>query len=281
MYAINYPLRCASQRGLASLRIVILCLVSSSCDTTERDFEARLVNHSLSEKRALPTEVISAPSSERIAAPEIMGYPWTMMLWEDLLVITDAGGSPYVHAFDTTGKHVLSAGRFGQGPGDFASGPAISPDREDRTKVWLFDQLSNRLSRLRLDSLKQARFSIDTIVQGELGRTSRAATALSRDAFAFWGRANNKLLTIVSEQRESQTALGYNLSADSIPESEQFKAYSFKTCSPPRSARIAIAYFFTRRLDLVRFASAPQVVSASVPISFPPYVDRHALLSPG
>ncbi|MBA4156556.1 MAG: hypothetical protein H0X65_03665 [Gemmatimonadetes bacterium] len=64
--------------------------------------------------------------SEVISEEAALGLPYDIILVGPFLVVSDQAGEPFIHLFRREdGQHVLSFGRAGGGPGEFASAPRL------------------------------------------------------------------------------------------------------------------------------------------------------------
>jgi hypothetical protein len=222
-------------------------------------------------------------ASRALAGLELVTLPSFPALRDELLIISDGDGNPYLHLLDpTSGLPAGSFGRSGEGPGEFGSWPQIlkgPPDLERRT--WVFDARLRRLTALGPWRIEDGPLQtpVSITIQLPAGYISNPlwtrngellATMRSEDP-AEWG-----LAWFTPEGTERRRFQSFDFHDDRFALRDLASAYAFTMCQSPDRQLIAAVH---------RNAGAGFVISDQgthlgalhVPIPFKPLAFRHPI----
>ena len=93
---------------------------------------------------------VDSLEAEILSRHPVIGMPVRIQPWGKRLVVADAAGDPELHFLDaTTGRLLVSSGRQGDGPKEFAGPVAgIQVPPHDAGALWAFDASGRKLMRI-------------------------------------------------------------------------------------------------------------------------------------
>lgn len=193
----------------------------------------------------------------------IIGNPRSMAINGGTLWISDRAGEPYLHAINIrSGQLFQSRGRHGEGPGDFSYAPLLMTRPGDTTAVWAYDGGLRRMSRV--DS-GAAPTRVMPSQDQQVSTIWSQVWITDRTRVGVGNTDTNRFVFSDTTGRLIRLAVGALLGADSVPAAARWDASSgFALCASPRARRIAIAFIYAGRIDILD-DSAKVVASAAVP----------------
>jgi hypothetical protein len=184
LHLLTQSLRRQAMRAIAvAAGPVLLLLALSSCDGVRgrtlvnppAEFDHRDIGY-----QALAKHVVSAE--------EYLGLPTQVITVGPYLVVSDRASDQTLHLLHAeSGRHVLSLGRRGGGPGEFMNAPELmeTPAQGD-TSFWAYDVALGRLTRYDLAGPEPASLLPDTVFGLALDRVLyQLAFVGDREAFAL------------------------------------------------------------------------------------------------
>ncbi|MCY4398280.1 MAG: BF3164 family lipoprotein [Gemmatimonadetes bacterium] len=188
------------------------------------------------------------------------------------LFVGDAAGDPDLHILDAYGGDlIVSLGRRGEGPGEFA-GPIVglAVVRPDTMAVWVYDGFKF----MRVDESRTLNAETPTITPQEAPFLARATWLDSltivgvrrelEERFVFFDIAGERIATVP----------GALLGGDTIPMTERVRAsINFALCARMEAPGFALAYWDAGRVELYDHKAGRPVV-ADVPYPSEPDFTR-------
>lgn len=219
------------------------------------------------------TVSVDTLKGELLSRPPAIGLPGFIQPWGDYLLVSDWQGDPNFHALDReTGELIVSFGRIGPGPGEFANMPVgIQMLPHDTSTVWVFD--ARRLTRIEepgpiaSDVAVVDLTAVPTLLHAAWLDSATIIGVNLRPAakrFVFFDGAGNV----------TRTVPGVLLGHDGIPTSLRVDAsLNFSFCVNPQGTGFAVLYKTAAKVEIYD-RTATHVVDAAVPFSTGNLFDR-------
>ncbi len=180
----------------------------------------------------------------------MIGEPITVLARDGYLWAIDRSGDPYLHVIDlATGDRVLSFGRRGEGPGEFAFPVALFPHPRMASAVTVYDGQQRRFTEITLDSGRVPRIgNISSLSRApiplQVGRVGDHYVGWLRDSAWRWSRFR------LNDSAPS-TVAGPLVGPESAPRTERIKASANITvCARPDGSGFAALYGSAGRIEL-------------------------------
>lgn len=210
---------------------------------------------------APPVDTLRA---ELLSRPPAIGLPGFIQPWGDHLLVSDWQGDPNLHALDReTGELIVSFGRIGPGPGEFAGmlvGMQLLP--RDTSAVWVFD--ARRLTRVE----RPGPIASDVAVV-EPTATPTLLRAAWLDSVTIVGvnlrPPEKRFMLFDAAGNVTRTVPGVLLGHDAIPMPQRVEAsLNFSFCVNPRGTGFAVLYHDAAKVEIYDH-TAKHVLDAAVP----------------
>ena len=205
------------------------------------------------------------PEERLLVSDPNIGDPRHLMVEGNRLWVADHSGDPYLHVIDIpTGSVLLSAGRHGEGPGDFEEVPQFSRRPGERAGIWAYDAGLRRLTRESADQTGGPR----TLGAPQESSGVYAFLWFGRDRLVGIGDMDTNRIIFADTAGHMQAMVKADLlGPDSIPLLARRAASSgFVACTNPAMQRLAVLYQLGGRIDI--FDSTGQLAShAKVPFA--------------
>ncbi len=270
MQLSNSARRVGHRRVHASTRL--LCLVISSvvgasaCSpAVDTPFE---LDHSSWSPIRLASEVVNQDPA--------LGLPTDIVVWGEVLAVSDLSGDPYLHIISrASGERLASFGRRGEGPGEFGTVPTLLGTIPGTDTLLLFDPMLQRLTVL------PPRTSVaGDEWAGRAGPVIEPPGALDIGLLAEGNLLVAKWDAELGIRLNLHDPVGKRIVEGSpidlldarLPPGELASGYSLMLCPHTSTPSVAVAYRYAGRLDL--FGPDVKVAgSARVPFSFLPHLE--------
>lgn len=243
--------------GRPILLVGMAAFVASACSGGgTRQVEQAELDHSRFAPRLLEAEVLYDG--------DVLGLPWRIAVVDGYLLVIDVASDSVLHLFDAhDGRHVLSFGRRGEGPGEFTGAWSIDPVPEKHGEAWVYDVSLRRFTRMlladgasgRIDPVGAEPEAIQLLAEVTLLDPLWSDTLIVSLGFFRGGRlghfdADGRFLRAGGELPSSD---------DPVPEEARQHAYQSMLAADPSRSRFVVA---TRHADLLEVLRADGTVTA-------------------
>lgn len=226
--------------------------------------------------RGLGVPVDTLPSTV-LSASDSFGVLTSIAITGDFLVVGEAYDAPFLHILDrTSGTLLTSAGRQGNGPGEFTFGPQfVTGAVTERTDLWLAPQLQSHAVVLNIPALveKRADWLRRSLRIEDTGFRPNGIRLAENEWLvrSYTPEGDAPLLLFDSLGTRQGTIGTVSIADDRIRKSERWGAYMFNLCGSPDGQHVALPFSYTGRLE-IRSPASKAVVEASVPYRYRPHL---------
>lgn len=214
-------------------------------------------------------------TSRVLSSDSALGLPYIVRIAGGLMLVADAAQGPRLHVFDaSSGVHLRSVGRPGQGPGEFEGIASIGVDSVGRNAIYVFDYDLLRITTIDAEALRHS--GVDVIRTVQLAGRPSSVAALSNGRW-FATNANDSTLYQIADS--SGTLRSVYVRSFDIPSQDSIelrKAYKGRVCGT-NETRIAVAFSHFSHVSIMDLADATEV-AANTPHAFRPTFIEHPLL---
>ncbi len=264
--------------------VVLMTFVAARCEEARHSDTAHASERTA---EAPETGTASYDSAGQVASPadtlhgevffsgEALGDPTRLMVQGSYLLVGDQSLRPPIHVLDAeTGRYLGSAGRKGQGPGEFSNVGAFVRGAANGAEVGVYDGALRRLTRVDLRPLAQGK----PPVPGAVVPAQLSFTLVSVD------RVNDSLLVATGFMPEGRLALlrpdlrllryvGPDPPGDAdVPVPVRQHAYQRWVRYHPAWDVVLVAYFYADLVEAYRL-DGTRVWAARGPQGFDPIYD--------
>lgn len=225
-----------------------------------------------------PPPLETPAAAERVAArvlddSDTLAMPGDLAVVGEHLVLINKQADSVIRVYDAeTGRHRLSFGRQGQGPGEFESGWSIDPVPGSQTAFWIYDLNLQRLTKVDLATdFGPSRTYRDQIVTLQGGGAPTSPIWLSDSLFLSPGYYNEPgRLAYFAASGQMLRVVGDPPPGDAnVPLPVRQHAYQSTARPNPARTLVAVATRHADRLDIYR-PDGTRVASAPRPAEFEP-----------
>ena len=202
--------------------------------------------------------------AELLSRSPAIGQPGFILPWGANILVSDWLGNPNLHVLDgETGDLVVSFGRIGAGPGEFANLIVGLQLAHDSGAVWVYD--ARKLTRIERPGPVGADASLVDLT------TSRLRRALWLDATTIvgvnWRNPAERFVFLDEVGTVTRTVPGPLLGHEGIPLEERLHASArFLLCAHPQGSRFAVLFRYATRIE-VYDNTAKHLFDTAVPYS--------------
>lgn len=204
--------------------------------------------------------------AQLLSRPPAIGAPGFIQPWNDYIMVSDWMGDPNLHVIDrSTGDLLVSFGRIGGGPGEFANIIAgIQSPSHDTSAVWVFDM--RKL--MRIEEPGPIPSDVTTV---DLTAVPQLLAAAWLDSVTIVGvnlqPAEKRIVFFDDSGRIVSTTPGKLLGHTDIPIQPRVDAsMQFSFCVHPDGDGFAIVYMHSTKIEIYG-RTGKHLLDASVPYS--------------
>jgi hypothetical protein len=212
--------------------------------------------------------------AELLSEEPAIGLPVQLQLSEGALWVADMSADPGLHLLDAaTGELVYSAGRVGQGPGEFSASPfglEVRPT-DGSGAIWAWDMKTQRLNRFEPRPLRE--FELVTITLQGTPIVSRVAWVGPSRIVGVAASAEARFALFSASGERERVVAGVLLGSDDIPLDLRVRATEYINVRTWPGRGFVIAHGAAGRIEYYN-ADAEFVRMATVPFPSEPVFER-------